>query len=77
MLDMVGGDFAGSPLGAPRGVGTCTIAFQRGAKAEIVITDGMRRGLTLTDRRSAAPVAFKTIVADEILRRSAHVEGGG
>src|SRR5438270_907788 len=44
-----------------------SIAFQRGAKAEIEIADVMRRRLTLTGSTlRPRPVEFKTMVADEI-----------
>jgi putative PIG3 family NAD(P)H quinone oxidoreductase len=70
VLDMVGGDYV------PRNL-TClaeegrhvSIAFQRGAKAELPIPDIMRRRLTLTGSTlRPRPVEFKTMVADEISR---------
>jgi len=70
VLDMVGGDYL------PRNVACLaedgrhvSIAFQRGAKAEIDITDVMRRRLTLTGSTLRARSAdFKALLADEIHR---------
>jgi putative PIG3 family NAD(P)H quinone oxidoreductase len=79
VLDMVGGDYL------PRNVACLaedgrhvSIAFQRGAKAEIAIPDLMRRRLTLTGSTlRPRSVEFKTMVADEIARTVwPYVEGG-
>jgi putative PIG3 family NAD(P)H quinone oxidoreductase len=79
VLDMVGGDYL------PRNL-TClaedgrhvSIAFQRGAKAELAIPDLMRRRLILTGSTlRPRSVEFKTMVADEIARTVwPYVEGG-
>ena len=55
-----------------------SIAFQRGAKAEIAIPDIMRRRLTLTGSTlRPRSVEFKTMVADEIARTVwPYAEGG-
>jgi putative PIG3 family NAD(P)H quinone oxidoreductase len=55
-----------------------SIAFQRGARAEISIQDVMRRRLTLTGSTlRSRSVEFKTMVADEIARTVwPYVEGG-
>jgi NADPH2:quinone reductase len=70
VLDMVGGDYVPRNLKALAEEGRhVSIAFQRGAKAEIVIADVMRRRLTLTGSTlRARSVEFKTMVADEIAR---------
>jgi putative PIG3 family NAD(P)H quinone oxidoreductase len=79
VLDMVGGDYI------PRNVACLaddgrhvSIAFQRGAKAEITIPDIMRRRLTLTGSTlRPRSVEFKTMVADEIAKTVwPYVEGG-
>ena len=55
-----------------------SIAFQRGAKAEISISEVMRRRLTLTGSTlRPRSVEFKTMVADEIAKTVwPYVEGG-
>jgi NADPH:quinone reductase-like Zn-dependent oxidoreductase len=55
-----------------------SIAFQRGAKAEIAIPELMRRRLTLTGSTlRPRSVEFKTMVADEIARTVwPYAEGG-
>jgi NADPH:quinone reductase len=70
VLDMVGGDYVPRNLNALAEEGRhVSIAFQRGAKAEIVIADLMRRRLTLTGSTlRSRSVEFKTMVADEIAR---------
>ena len=68
VLDMVGGDYL------PRNLATLaddgrhvSIAFQRGATAQLSIPDLMRRRLTLTGSTlRARSVEFKTMVADEL-----------
>ena len=79
VLDMVGGDYL------PRNVASLaddgrhvSIAFQRGAKSEVLIPDIMRRRLTLTGSTlRPRSVEFKTMVADEIFRTVwPYVEGG-
>ncbi len=79
VLDMVGGDYLPRNLAALADDGRhVSIAFQRGAKAEIVIPDVMRRRLTLTGSTlRPRSVEFKTMVADEIVRTVwPYVEGG-
>jgi putative PIG3 family NAD(P)H quinone oxidoreductase len=68
VLDMVGGDYLPRNLAALADDGRhVSIAFQRGAKAEIMIPEIMRRRLTLTGSTlRPRSVAFKTMVADEI-----------
>ena len=70
VLDMVGGDYVGRNLACLADEGRhVSIAFQRGATAEIAIADIMRRRLTLTGSTlRARDVLFKTMVADEIAR---------
>jgi NADPH:quinone reductase len=70
VLDMVGGDYVPRNLKALAEEGRhVSIAFQRGAKAEIVIADVMRRRLMLTGSTlRSRSVEFKTMVADEIAR---------
>lgn len=70
VLDMVGGDYVPRNLSCLADEGRhVSIAFQRGAKAEVNIMDLMRRRLTLTGStlrpRSSA---FKGLVADELAR---------
>jgi putative PIG3 family NAD(P)H quinone oxidoreductase len=79
VLDMVGGDYLPRNLAALAEDGRhVSIAFQRGAKAEVAIADVMRRRLTLTGSTlRPRPVEFKTMVADEIARTVwPYVEGG-
>ncbi|HEX6604571.1 MAG TPA: NAD(P)H-quinone oxidoreductase [Sphingomicrobium sp.] len=79
VLDMVGGDYLPRNLRALADDGRhVSIAFQRGAKAEIAIPDLMRRRLTLTGSTlRPRSVEFKTMVADEIARTVwPYVEGG-
>jgi putative PIG3 family NAD(P)H quinone oxidoreductase len=79
VLDMVGGDYVPRNLACLADDGRhVSIAFQRGAKAEIAIADVMRRRLTLTGSTlRPRPVEFKTMVADEIGRTVwPYVEGG-
>ena len=79
VLDMVGGDYLPRNLAALADDGRhVSIAFQRGAKAELVIPDVMRRRLTLTGSTlRPRSVEFKTMVADEIIRAVwPYVEGG-
>ena len=79
VLDMVGGDYVPRNLAAMADDGRhVSIAFQRGAKAEIVIPDVMRRRLTLTGSTlRPRSVEFKTMVADEIAKTVwPYVEGG-
>ncbi len=68
VLDMVGGDYLVRNLACLADDGRhVSIAFQRGAKAEITIPDVMRRRLTLTGSTlRPRSVEFKTMVADEI-----------
>ena len=70
VLDMVGGDYLPRNLVCLAEDGRhVSIAFQRGAKAEIDITDVMRRRLTLTGSTLRARSAdFKALLADEIHR---------
>ena len=79
VLDMVGGDYVPRNLEALGDDGRhVSIAFQRGAKAEINISDVMRRRLTLTGSTlRPRPVEFKTMVASEIAHTVwPYVEGG-
>ena len=79
VLDMVGGDYLPRNLAALAEDGRhMSIAFQRGAKAEVTIPDIMRRRLTLTGSTlRPRSVGFKTMVADEIARTVwPYVEGG-
>ena len=70
VLDMVGGDYLPRNLASLADDGRhVSIAFQRGAKSEIVIPDLMRRRLTLTGSTLRPRSAdFKAMVADEIRR---------
>jgi len=70
VLDMVGGDYVARNLACLADDGRhVSIAFQRGATAEIPIADLMRRRLTLTGSTlRPRDVVFKTMVADEIAR---------
>jgi len=79
VLDMVGGDYLPRNLAALADEGRhVSIAFQRGAKAELVIPEIMARRLTLTGSTlRPRPVEFKTMVADEIAKTVwPYVEGG-
>jgi putative PIG3 family NAD(P)H quinone oxidoreductase len=79
VLDMVGGDYLPRNLAALADEGRhVSIAFQRGAKAELVIPEIMTRRLTLTGSTlRPRPVEFKTMVADEIAKTVwPYVEGG-
>ena len=79
VLDMVGGDYLPRNLAALADDGRhVSIAFQRGATAEVTIPDIMRRRLTLTGSTlRPRSVAFKTMVADEIARTVwPYAEGG-
>ncbi len=68
VLDMVGGDYVPRNLAALADDGRhVSIAFQRGAKAEIAIPEVMRRRLTLTGSTlRPRSVEFKTMVADQL-----------
>jgi putative PIG3 family NAD(P)H quinone oxidoreductase len=70
VLDMVGGDYVPRNLACLADDGRhVSIAFQRGAKAELAIPEMMRRRLTLTGSTlRPRSVEFKTMVADEIAR---------
>jgi NADPH:quinone reductase-like Zn-dependent oxidoreductase len=79
VLDMVGGDYLPRNLACLADEGRhVSIAFQRGAKAELLIPDLMRRRLTLTGSTlRPRSIEFKTMVADEIARTVwPFVEGG-
>ena len=79
VLDMVGGDYLPRNLASLSDDGRhVSIAFQRGAKSEVLIPDIMRRRLTLTGSTlRPRSVEFKTMVADEIVRTAwPYVEGG-
>ena len=76
---MVGGDYVPRNLAALADEGRhVSIAFQRGAKAEILIPELMHRRLTLTGSTlRPRSVEFKTMVADEIARTVwPYAEGG-
>ncbi|QIK79871.1 NAD(P)H-quinone oxidoreductase [Sphingomonas piscis] len=68
VLDMVGGDYLPRNLACLADEGRhVSIAFQRGAKAEVSITDIMRRRLTLTGSTlRPRSTDFKAMVASEI-----------
>ncbi len=68
VLDMVGGDYVARNLSCLADDGRhVSIAFQRGATAEISIPDVMRRRLILTGSTlRPRNLAFKTMVADEL-----------
>ena len=68
VLDMVGGDYLPRNLAALADEGRhVSIAFQRGAKAELAIPEVMARRLILTGSTlRARSIEFKTMVADEI-----------
>jgi NADPH2:quinone reductase len=68
VLDMVGGDYVPRNLDCLADDGRhVSIAFQRGASAQVSITDIMRRRLTLTGSTlRPRDLAFKTMVAEEI-----------
>ncbi len=70
VLDMVGGDYVARNLRCLADDGRhVSIAFQRGAEAQIAIPDLMRRRLTQTGSTLRARDAnFKAMVADEIAR---------
>ena len=70
VLDMVGGDYVARNLRCLADDGRhVSIAFQRGAEAQIAIPDIMRRRLTLTGSTLRTRDAnFKAMVADEIAR---------
>ena len=70
VLDMVGGDYVPRNLACLADDGRhSSIAGQRGGTAEIDLWAVMRRRLTLTGSTlRARPVAFKALVADEIVR---------
>jgi NADPH:quinone reductase len=79
VLDMVGGDYVPRNLACLADDGRhVSIAFQRGARSELLIPDVMRRRLTLTGSTlRPRSVEFKTMVADEILRTVwPYVQGG-
>ena len=79
VIDMVGGDYVPRNLACLAEEGRhVSIAVQHGATAEVPIFDIMRRRLTLTGSTlRPRPVAFKTMVADEIARTVwPYVEGG-
>jgi putative PIG3 family NAD(P)H quinone oxidoreductase len=79
VLDMVGGDYLPRNLAALAEDGRhVSIAFQRGATAEVNITDITRRRLTLTGSTlRARSVEFKTMVADEIAQTVWRFAEGG
>ena len=70
VLDMVGGDYLPRNLACLADDGRhVSIAFQRGAKAELMIPEVMRRRLMLSGSTlRPRSVEFKTMVADEIAR---------
>ena len=79
VLDMVGGDYFPRNLACLADEGRhVSIAFQRGARAELLIPELMRRRLTLTGSTlRPRSQEFKTMVADEIARTVwPFVEGG-
>ena len=70
VLDMVGGDYLPRNLQCMADDGRhVSIAFQRGATAEVPIVEIMRRRLTLTGSTlRPRDVQFKTMVADELAK---------
>ena len=70
VLDMVGGDYLPRNLACMADDGRhVSIAFQRGATAEVPIIEIMRRRLTLTGSTlRPRDVQFKTMVADELAK---------
>ena len=70
VLDMVGGDYLPRNLACLADDGRhVSIAFQRGATAEVPIMEIMRRRLTLTGSTlRPRDVQFKTMVADELAK---------
>ena len=79
ILDMVGGDYLPRNIECLAEDGRhVSIAFQRGAKAEIAIPQMMRRRLTFTGSTlRPRSIEFKTMVADEIARTVwPYAEGG-
>ena len=70
VLDMVGGDYLPRNLQCMADDGRhVSIAFQRGATAEVPIMEIMRRRLTLTGSTlRPRDVQFKTMVADELAK---------
>jgi len=70
VLDMVGGDYVPRNLACLAEDGRhVTIAFQRGAKVEIDISQLMRRRLTMTGSTlRARSTEFKALLADELHR---------
>jgi NADPH2:quinone reductase len=79
VLDMIGGDYLPRNLQVLAEEGRhVSIAFQRGAKAEISVQHVMHRRLTLTGSTlRSRPVEFKAMVADEIAKTVwPYVEGG-
>jgi NADPH:quinone reductase len=79
VLDMVGGDYLPRNLACLADDGRhVSIAFQRGAKAELMIPELMRRRLILSGSTlRPRSVEFKTMVADEIARTVWPYVGGG
>ncbi len=79
VLDMVGGDYLPRNLACLSDDGRhVSIAFQRGAKSDVLIPDIMRRRLTLTGSTlRPRTVEFKSMVAEEIARTVwPYIEGG-
>jgi NADPH:quinone reductase len=70
VLDMVGGDYVPRNIACLADDGRhVSIAFQRGAKCEVIVPDIMRRRLTLTGSTlRPRSVEFKSAVADELAR---------
>jgi putative PIG3 family NAD(P)H quinone oxidoreductase len=70
VLDMVGGDYLPRNLACLSDDGRhVSIAFQRGASAQISIPEIMRRRLSLTGSTlRARSIEYKTMVADELAR---------
>lgn len=70
VLDMVGGDYVPKNIACLADDGRhVSIAFQRGARAEVPLQEVMRRRLTLTGSTlRPRTVEFKTMVADELAK---------
>jgi putative PIG3 family NAD(P)H quinone oxidoreductase len=79
VLDMVGGDYLPRNIACLAEEGRhVSIAFQRGARGEVILPDVMRRRLVLTGSTlRPRSVEFKTMIRDEILQTVwPYAEGG-
>jgi NADPH:quinone reductase len=79
VLDMVGGDYVARNIACLAEEGRhVSIAFQRGAKGEVILPEVMRRRLVLTGSTlRPRSVEFKTMIRDEIAQTVwPYAEGG-